>query len=72
MLFVEVLLSMKERKKLIRNCGLIWDNPNCNGVIDGKLFTSVAQKCGWNFIYAKEQEYGFVSYSGKGLNFRTS
>jgi hypothetical protein len=25
-----------------------------------------------NFIYAKEQKYGFVSYSGWGLNFRTT
>jgi len=64
MLFLATLLSMKEWKKLIRNCELIWNNPNCNGVIDGKFFTLVAQKCGLNFIYAKEQKYGFVSYSG--------
>jgi len=25
-----------------------------------------------SFIYAKEQEYGFGSYSGQGLNFRTT
>ena len=64
MLFLATLLSTKERKKLIRNCELIWNNPNCNAVIDGNFFTFVAQKWGLKFIYTKEQKYGFVSYSG--------
>jgi hypothetical protein len=45
---------MQERKNLIRNCWLICDIPTCNSVIDGQLFTFVAQKCGLNFIYTKE------------------
>ena len=33
---LDALITIEEWKKLIWNSELLWDNPNYNGVIDGK------------------------------------